>query len=70
METKYTIKIFWSLEDEGFIAIVEELRGCSAFGETYEEALHEVKVAMDLWLESAQEHGDTLPEPKVTKIPA
>jgi len=47
----------------GFIAVVPELAGCSAFGETEVEALSEVKVAIDLWLDTAQEEGRELPEP-------
>jgi len=48
---KYTIGIFFSEEDEGYIAVVPELPGCSAFGETEEEALKEIKVALQLRLE-------------------
>jgi predicted RNase H-like HicB family nuclease len=51
---KYAIEIFFSEEDEGFIAVVPELPGCSAFGETEEEALKEIKIAMELWLETAR----------------
>ncbi len=43
------IKFFYSEEDEGYIAVVSELPGCSAFGETEEEALKEIKVAIELW---------------------
>ena len=63
MPYKYAIEIFFSDEDEGFIAVVPELPGCSAFGETEEEALREVKVAIDLWLETAREEGREIPEP-------
>jgi len=59
----YTIWIIPSDEDEGFIAVVPELPGCSAFGETEKEALSEVKVAVDLWLETAREEGREIPEP-------
>lgn len=55
--SKYTIEIIYSEEDEGYIAIVPELPGCSAFGATEEEALKEVKVATDLWLETAKKRG-------------
>jgi predicted RNase H-like HicB family nuclease len=48
----YAIEIFYSEEGEGFIAIVPELPGCSAFGRTEEAALKEVKTAMQLWLET------------------
>lgn len=59
----YSIWIIPSDEDEGFIAVVPELPGCSAFGETEEEALAEVKVAIDLWLKTAREEGREIPEP-------
>jgi predicted RNase H-like HicB family nuclease len=52
--SRYAIEIFYNAEDEGFIAVVPELRGCSAFGKTEESALEEVKVAMELWLETAK----------------
>ncbi|MDN7011942.1 type II toxin-antitoxin system HicB family antitoxin [Methanoculleus sp. FWC-SCC3] len=63
MPRKYAIEIFYSDEDEGFIAVVPELPGCSAFGETEEEALAEVKVAISLWLDTAREEGREIPEP-------
>ena len=60
---KYSIEIFYSEEDEGYIALAPELPGCSAFGETEEEALKEIKVAIDLWLEAAQKEGRGIPRP-------
>ena len=60
---KYAIKIFYNEEDEGYIAIVPELPGCSAFGETPEEALREVKIAIELWLEAAKKIGKEIPKP-------
>jgi predicted RNase H-like HicB family nuclease len=60
---KYAIEIFYSEEDEGYIAIVPELSGCSAFGNTEEVALREVKIAMNLWLETARKEGREIPEP-------
>ena len=63
MPHKYAIEIFYSDEDEGFIAVVPELPGCSAFGETEEEALSEVKVAIGLWIEVARGVGREIPEP-------
>jgi predicted RNase H-like HicB family nuclease len=51
---RYAIEIFYSEEDEGYIAVVPELAGCSAFGETEESALNEVMNAMELWLETAE----------------
>ncbi len=61
---KYEIDIFWSEEDGGYIANVPELKYCSAFGETYEEALREVLVAMDLHLDVLEETGRPVPEPR------
>ncbi|MDP2765914.1 MAG: type II toxin-antitoxin system HicB family antitoxin [Candidatus Methanoperedens sp.] len=60
---KYAIEIFYSEEDGGHIAIVPELPECSAFGETEEEALREIKVAIDLWLETAEKEGREIPKP-------
>lgn len=60
---KYTIEIFYSEEDEGYVAVAPELPGCSAFGETEEEALKEIRVAIDLWLETAQKEGREVPKP-------
>ena len=59
----YPIEIFYSEEDEGYIAVIPELPGCSAFGETEEEALEEVKTAMELWLETAKKEGRKIPQP-------
>jgi len=60
----YAIEIFYSEEDEGFIAIVPELVGCSAFGDTEERALMEVKIAIHLWIEAAKEMGRSIPVPQ------
>jgi len=60
---KYAIEIFYSEEDEGYISVVPELPGCSAFGETEKEALKEVMDAMDLWLETAKKEGRQIPKP-------
>lgn len=61
---KYAIEIFYSAEDGGYIAVVPELPGCSAFGETEEEALEEVKVAMELWIETTKKEGRKIPPPQ------
>ena len=66
----YAIEIFYSEEDEGFIAIVPELAGCSAFGETEERALQEVKIAMQLWLETAKDIGRAVPVPQKRSLVA
>jgi predicted RNase H-like HicB family nuclease len=62
-QPKYHIDLFWSDEDDGYIANVPALRYCSAFGETYEEALSEVLVAMELHLETLRELNRPIPEP-------
>lgn len=54
---KYAIEIFYSEEDEAHMAIVPELPECSAFGETEEEALKEIKIAIDIWLETVKKEG-------------
>ena len=60
---KYAIEIFYSEEDEGYIALVPELAGCSAFGETEGAALKEVMTAVELWLETAEKEGREIPRP-------
>lgn len=62
--TDYAINIFYDDEDGDYIAVVPDLKGCSAFGGTPEEALREVLVAKQLWLDVAREHGDPIPEPR------
>lgn len=61
---RYGIAIFWSEEDTQFISIVPDLRGCSASGDTYEEALTEIQIAKKLWLEASEEHDYETPEPR------
>lgn len=65
---KYAIEIFYSEEDEGYIAVVPELPECSAFGETEENALVEVKAAMNLWLETAKKEHRNIPKPQGKEI--
>ncbi|HYA42036.1 MAG TPA: type II toxin-antitoxin system HicB family antitoxin [Syntrophobacteraceae bacterium] len=60
---EYPVTIFYSEEDGGYIAVAPYLKGCSAFGETPQEALREMEIAMELWLETAREEGDPIPEP-------
>ena len=59
----YHINIFYSDDDEGYIADVPDLSYCSAFGETPEEALSEVLKAKNAWLESARSSGKPAPQP-------
>ncbi|CAD7766990.1 MAG: HicB_like antitoxin of bacterial toxin-antitoxinsystem [Candidatus Argoarchaeum ethanivorans] len=65
---KYAIEIFHSEEDEGYIAVVPELSGCTAFGETEEKALKEIKIAMELWIETAKKEGRNIPQPHGKEI--
>ena len=61
---KYHINVFYSQDDEGFIADIPDLKYCSAFGDTPEEAVAEVMIAQKLWLETAEARGMEIPEPK------
>ncbi len=61
---RYAIAIFPDEEDGDYIAIVPDLKGCSAFGDTPEDALREIQIAKELWLESARDHFDEVPEPR------
>ena len=61
---KYEIIIYWSEEDQAFIAEIPELPGCMADGTTYQEALENVKIIAKEWIKTAREMGITIPEPK------
>ena len=60
----YHINVFWSDEDECYIADIPDLRYCSAHGSTPQEALAEVLIARELWLEVAREQGKPIPRPR------
>jgi predicted RNase H-like HicB family nuclease len=62
-DDRYRIDLFWSDEDGAWIANVPDLKYCSAHGDTPEEALAEVQIAKELWLEVARERGKPLPAP-------
>lgn len=62
--SKYEIIIYWSSEDEAYIAEVPELPGCMADGSTYQEALANAEVIIRDWIETAREIGRAIPEPK------
>jgi len=62
--TDYHINIFYSEEDRGYIADIPDLESCSAFGETPEQALAEVKKAMRAWLKTAKREGKPIPCPR------
>jgi predicted RNase H-like HicB family nuclease len=60
----YEIILYWSKTDEAFIAEVPELPGCAADGTTYQEALANVEVVIQEWIETARELGRSIPEPR------
>jgi len=61
---RYEIILFWSKEDNAFVADVPELPGCMAHGDTQESALRSIQEAMSGWIEVAQELGRPIPEPR------
>jgi predicted RNase H-like HicB family nuclease len=61
---KYEVIIYWSVEDKAFIAEVPELPGCAADGATYEDALKNVEVVAQEWIETAKELGRSIPKPR------
>ena len=61
---KYEVIIYWSEEDNAFIAEVPELPGCMADGNTYQEALANAEVVIEEWIETAKDLGRPIPEPK------
>lgn len=65
---KYEIIIYWSEEDQAFIAEAPELPGCMAHGETHHAALNNIKTAMELWMETAKEFNDPIPAPQVRRL--
>ncbi|MDQ2098841.1 MAG: type II toxin-antitoxin system HicB family antitoxin [Tychonema bourrellyi B0820] len=67
---RYEIVLYWSQEDQAFIAEVPELPGCAADGETYQEALQNIEIVMEEWIETAQELGRSIPQPKARLISA
>jgi predicted RNase H-like HicB family nuclease len=65
---RYEIILYWSNEDDAYIAEVPELEWCAADGKTYQEALENVEVIIDEWIETAIEKGWTIPEPKGRRL--
>ena len=61
---RYEIIIYWSEEDQAFIAEAPELPGCMAHGNSHDAALRNIKDAMRLWLKTAKGFGDPIPQPK------
>ncbi len=64
----YHINIFYSKDDEGYIADIPDLTSCSAFGNTPNEALEEVLLAKKLWIQAAKDNGKPIPSPEFKPI--
>ena len=65
---KYEIILYWSAEDQVFVAEVPELPGCIAHGDTQEAALSNAKEAIQLWIDTANEFGEPVPQPKERRL--
>jgi predicted RNase H-like HicB family nuclease len=65
---KYEVIIYWSEEDDAFIAEVPELPGCAAQGATQDSALGNAQDAIRLWIDTAKEFGDPIAEPKGRRL--
>jgi len=64
MMLKYEIIVYWSDDDEAFIAEVPELPGCAADGATYQDAIRNAEIIIDEWIETAKELGRPIPQPR------
>ena len=67
-DIKYEIILYWSKEDQAFIAEVPELPGCAADGATYQEAVANVEVVIQEWIETAQQLGRPIPVPRASRL--
>ncbi|HKI03962.1 MAG TPA: type II toxin-antitoxin system HicB family antitoxin [Thermoanaerobaculia bacterium] len=65
---RYEVIIYWSDEDQVFVAEVPELPGCATHGDSPDSALAEAQEAIALWLDTAQEFGDPIPSPKGRRL--
>lgn len=65
---KYEIIIYWSELDRAFVAEIPELPGCMAHGQTHEMALASAQQAIQLWIDTAKEFGDPIPQPKGRRL--
>ena len=65
MMFRYEIILYWSELDQAFIAEVPELSGCIADGDTYQEALHNIELVMQQWIETAKDLGRPVPQPRL-----
>jgi len=61
---QYEIILYWSREDQAFVAEVPELAGCAADGATYQEAVANAEVVIQEWIETARELGRPVPQPR------
>jgi len=68
MVSKYEVIIYWSDDDQVFVAEVPELAGCAAHGPTQETALSNAQEAIRLWIDTAKEFGDPIPAPKGRRL--
>ena len=64
MKLRFHINVFWSDEDKAWVADAPDLKSCSALGDTPEEALRELEIAIEAWLAAAREKGLPIPEPR------
>ena len=64
----YHINVFYSEADDGYIADIPDLEACSAFGTTASEAVAQVEVAKQAWLEAAKAEGKPIPRPRYRPI--
>jgi predicted RNase H-like HicB family nuclease len=65
---KYEITFYWSEEDQVFVAEVPQLPGCAAHGPSQGAALASAQETIHLWLDTAKEFGDPIPEPKGRRL--
>ncbi|MCL5031295.1 MAG: type II toxin-antitoxin system HicB family antitoxin [Bacteroidetes bacterium] len=65
---KYEVLIYWSEEDKAYLAEVPELPGCMADGATYLDALQNVQIIIQEWIETAKNNGRKIPKPKGRKL--
>lgn len=68
MDNRYEIIIFWSDDDDTYVADVPELPGCMAHGASHADALQNAQAAIALWIETAEEDGRTVPQPKGRRL--
>jgi predicted RNase H-like HicB family nuclease len=65
--TRYLIRIYWSDDDDAYVAEAPALPGCVGVGATVQQAAKELSIATQLWLEDARKHGDPIPEPDLAR---